>query len=158
MEYELKLHTEIINRINLREKDRNFQKVATLGVGDSFGEFALMQKKENKEKGLRAARITVPENEQDVNLGVLNRDSYEKCLYRFDKSKQELHIDFLLSIPYLSHLTRSVLLKIVKSFNSIKFRKGQEVTAESFDAYTNDSIMKRDNRSSNVDETNAEPP
>ena len=126
-ENELNLHTEIIKSINLRDRDRNFKLVATLGVGDSFGELALMEK-----DGLRAARITIPDNKKKVNLGVLNRASYEKCVYRFDKRKQEFYIDFLLSIPYFSNLTRAVILKIVKSFNSIRFRKGQVVTSESF--------------------------
>ena len=92
-----------------------------------------------------------------MNLGVLNRESYEKCLYRFDKNKQELYIDFLLSIPYLSHLTRAVLLKIVKSLNTIRFRKGEEVTTESFDSYTTESMLKRQARSLDVDEADQEP-
>ena len=117
MEHEAKLHTEIMEGINLRDKDKNFNKIVTLGVGDSFGELALMKK-----RGLRAARITA---EQPVNLGVLDRKSYEKCLYKFDYKKQEVYIEFLSSIPFLKNLTRAVLLKVVKSFNYMKFRNGQ---------------------------------
>lgn len=68
MEFQLNLHLEIIGKINLRDKDQDYKKVGVLGIGDCFGEYALMSK-----KGLRAARITVLENEQYVNLGVLNR-------------------------------------------------------------------------------------
>ena len=49
----------------------------------------------------------------------------------------------MLNIPYFSHLMRSVLQKIVQSLKSIKYRKGQEVTFESFDSFRNDIMMQK---------------
>jgi len=78
---------DAIQSINLKNKDQKFKEVATRGLGDSFGELALLSKQGSKHQyGVRAARVVAGDH---VHLGVLSEEDYNRCLSKIEKHRQE---------------------------------------------------------------------
>lgn len=75
----------------LTEIEVQWNKVATLKEGSSFGELALIDK-----KGLRAARIVCSTK---CSMGIITRDDYNKCLSKIVKKMREAKVAFLYSMP-----------------------------------------------------------
>ena len=56
-----------------------FKEVATRGIGDSFGELALLVK-----NGVRNARVI---SSSHLHLGVLCEEAYTRCLGKIEKHR-----------------------------------------------------------------------
>jgi len=79
---------DAVQSINLKPKDQKFKEVATRGLGDSFGELALLSKQASKHQvGVRAARVVAAGDH--VHLGVLSEEDYNRCLAKIEKHRQE---------------------------------------------------------------------
>jgi hypothetical protein len=68
-----------MDSINLKSKDQMFKEVAVRGIGDSFGELALLTK-----HGVRNARIVA---RNQLHLGVLCEEAYHRCLSKIEKHR-----------------------------------------------------------------------
>ena len=62
------------SRLNLTSWETTYKKVATISVGSSFGELALL---DSRGAGKRAATIVA---EEPCFFGVITKDDFNKCL------------------------------------------------------------------------------
>ena len=91
------------------ETETVFKQVAVLEAGDSFGEYALQDR-----KGVRAARVAAIE---PCAFGVLSAEDYTKSLLKMDMRHKSNMIDFLLSMPYFKSLSRISIKKHIIKMN-----------------------------------------
>jgi len=105
-----------------------------LKAGDSFGELALISK-----KGLRNASIKA---DNDVYLGVISQEEYNKCFIKKEKQKREALIEYLRAIPFFSNLSRGAIQKIVLSLNHVTFSRNQVVTNENIGQFKDCHLKK----------------
>lgn len=92
---------------NDSQDDEEFQveynQVAVLSGGKSFGELALIKNKP------RAATIRCLTN---CHFAVVDRYDYKKVLGKIEQKRMNHMIDYLISLPYFKHWTRHAVAKL----------------------------------------------
>ena len=90
-------------------------KVHSYKFGGSFGELALRNDKP------RAATIIAT---ADSHFATLSRADFNRCIARFDQRKLANLLDYLYSLPFFQHWSKSKLKKLVPSFNKVHAIRG----------------------------------
>jgi hypothetical protein len=109
--------------ISLSATRTDLQRVAVLRAGDSFGELALIDSR----RGVRAASITCLE---PCRMAVINAEDYHRSLAKIEKKKRNMLIEFLCAMPYFKAMHRIYINKLINSFSSVTFQRGQYVQKE----------------------------
>lgn len=95
--------------------------VHTYKPGGTFGELALQY------DALRGARIVTA---TDCHFATVSRKDYTRVLARFKEQDLHRQMDYLMKLPFLMHMSKNQISKLMQVTTEVTFGKGQVVVGE----------------------------
>ena len=101
--------------IEQEEEEIIFTEVFQAHTGASFGELALIG---NKPRAARIRTLT------ECHFVVMTKHEFNRCLAKIENKTRIRTIQFLSEIPFFAQLSKTQLGKLLVSFNTIRYKRG----------------------------------